>query len=298
MQTGHSYIPQGRIRSYRFGFNGQEKDNEVYGEGNAYSFEYRVHDPRLGRFLSVDPLAKSYPHYTPYSFAGNKPIQAIDIEGAEELVVTAKGSKFYAKAMLLIMQSEHLQKLMNSISDPSKAATQKIYLTIGDLGSDDAQTTSYNIKPIAEQLVLYNNMSEEGLKRLSDDERIALFDNWNKYAGKFQNWGIDFNEVANSPQSEIYVIAVDQWQATLDEKTSMKNLAHEADAHMKKILSGNFKSANEDHYEYFDIKEGSPEARQHSMSSGYSPPVGAVKPNSRAGKNNAEVDKAYEKIKK
>jgi RHS repeat-associated protein len=77
-----------RTVGYEFGFNGQEKLGELYGEGNAYSFEYRIHDPRIGRFMSVDPLTKSYPHYTPYSFAGNKVIQAIDIEGKEEYFVT------------------------------------------------------------------------------------------------------------------------------------------------------------------------------------------------------------------
>jgi hypothetical protein len=44
----------------------------------------RIYDSRLGKFLSVDPLAKSYPFYTPYSFAGNKPIRFIDLDGAEE----------------------------------------------------------------------------------------------------------------------------------------------------------------------------------------------------------------------
>jgi len=38
--------------------------------------------------LSTDPLSKSYPWYTPYQFAGNKPIIAIDIDGKEELIVT------------------------------------------------------------------------------------------------------------------------------------------------------------------------------------------------------------------
>jgi len=69
--------------SYRFGFNGQEKDNEVYGEGNAYSFEYRVHDPRIGRFLSVDPLAWKYPWNSTYAFAENDVIRYIDLEGRE-----------------------------------------------------------------------------------------------------------------------------------------------------------------------------------------------------------------------
>lgn len=69
--------------SYRFGFNGKENDNEVKGEGNQQDYGMRIYDPRIGRFLSVDPLAKSYPWFTPYQFAGNMPIWAIDIDGLE-----------------------------------------------------------------------------------------------------------------------------------------------------------------------------------------------------------------------
>jgi RHS repeat-associated protein len=76
--------------NYRYGFNGQEADNEVKGQGNTYSFTFRIYDSRLGRFLSVDPLTKTYPWYTPYQFAGNKPIGAIDVEGLEEFWVTAR----------------------------------------------------------------------------------------------------------------------------------------------------------------------------------------------------------------
>ena len=43
-----------------------------------------MYDPRIGRFLSLDPLTKTYPWYTPYQFAGNKPIWAKDIDGLEE----------------------------------------------------------------------------------------------------------------------------------------------------------------------------------------------------------------------
>lgn len=71
---------------YRYGFNGKEKDNEVKGDGLQLDYGFRVYDPRLGKFLSVDPLFKSYPWYTPYQFAGNKPIMAIDLDGLEEWV--------------------------------------------------------------------------------------------------------------------------------------------------------------------------------------------------------------------
>jgi RHS repeat-associated protein len=68
---------------YRYGFNGKENDNEVKGEGNQQDYGMRIYDPRLGRFLSVDPLYKSYPELTSYQFAGNTPIQAKDLDGGE-----------------------------------------------------------------------------------------------------------------------------------------------------------------------------------------------------------------------
>ena len=43
-----------------------------------------MHDPRVGRFFAIDPLSSKYPHYSPYSFSGNKPIQYIELEGLEE----------------------------------------------------------------------------------------------------------------------------------------------------------------------------------------------------------------------
>jgi len=74
---------------YRFGFNGQEKDNEIKGEGNSLDFKFRTYDPRLGRFLSLDPLAPSYPHNSPYAFAENRVIDGIELEGAEYLNSTS-----------------------------------------------------------------------------------------------------------------------------------------------------------------------------------------------------------------
>jgi RHS repeat-associated protein len=68
---------------YRYGFNGKENDNEVKGEGNQQDYGMRIYDTRLGRFLSVDPLTKDYPWYTPYQFAGNTPIWALDLDGGE-----------------------------------------------------------------------------------------------------------------------------------------------------------------------------------------------------------------------
>jgi RHS repeat-associated protein len=70
-------------KDYRYGFQGQEKDNEIKGEGNSLNYTFRMHDARVGRFLSLDPLAKQYPHNSPYAFSENRVIDGIDLEGAE-----------------------------------------------------------------------------------------------------------------------------------------------------------------------------------------------------------------------
>src|SRR5882724_10027043 len=73
---------------YRFGFNGKEMDNEVAGDGNQFDYGFRIYNPRIGKFLSVDPLTKKYPELTPYQFASNTPIQAIDLDGKEAISAT------------------------------------------------------------------------------------------------------------------------------------------------------------------------------------------------------------------
>lgn len=66
---------------YRYGFNGKENDNEIKGEGNSLDFGARVYDPRIGRFLSLDPKSKEYPDWSPYVYAFDNPIRLIDDNG-------------------------------------------------------------------------------------------------------------------------------------------------------------------------------------------------------------------------
>ncbi len=67
----------------RFDFQNQETDKEWLG-GNAVAYKYRFHDPRLGRFLSVDPLKDDYPWNSAYAFSENQVIAYIELEGLEK----------------------------------------------------------------------------------------------------------------------------------------------------------------------------------------------------------------------
>lgn len=69
--------------SYRYGFQGQEKDDEIKGSGNSVNYKYRMHDARLGRFFAIDPMFVEYPYYSPYAFSGNRVIDAVELEGLQ-----------------------------------------------------------------------------------------------------------------------------------------------------------------------------------------------------------------------
>jgi RHS repeat-associated protein len=71
------------VDGYRFGFQNQEKDNEVKGEGNSINYSFRMHDPRLGRFFAVDPMTHAYPIYSPYQFSGNRVVDSKELNGLQ-----------------------------------------------------------------------------------------------------------------------------------------------------------------------------------------------------------------------
>ena len=64
-----------------------EKDDELKGEGNSYDFGKRMHDPRVGRFFSVDRLDSATPSTSGYSISGNSPLYKMDREGDIEIEI-------------------------------------------------------------------------------------------------------------------------------------------------------------------------------------------------------------------
>ena len=61
----------------RYRFNGKEQDCET----GYYYYGARYHNPNLGRFLSVDPLADAFPSQSSYLYAYNNPVRYIDVNG-------------------------------------------------------------------------------------------------------------------------------------------------------------------------------------------------------------------------
>jgi RHS repeat-associated protein len=73
--------------SYRYGFGGHEKMDEISGAGNQVDMGGRYLDTRLGRTSSMDAHASKYPFISPYAYAINNPINAIDPDGKDVILL-------------------------------------------------------------------------------------------------------------------------------------------------------------------------------------------------------------------
>jgi RHS repeat-associated protein len=72
------------------GSKGQEKDDEIKGDGNSYDFGARMYDSRIGRWMSIDPLFQKYSALTPYNFSLNSPLLFKDFDGRDAIVTVQK----------------------------------------------------------------------------------------------------------------------------------------------------------------------------------------------------------------
>jgi RHS repeat-associated protein len=80
---------------YGYGFNGQERDNEWKGDGNSYTTYWRQYDPRLGRWLSIDPLTSNFSWQSPYVGMDNSPIYLSDPNGDSTSFYDSGGKLLY-----------------------------------------------------------------------------------------------------------------------------------------------------------------------------------------------------------
>jgi len=81
MDHGNSAEDRSWSGGYRFGFNTQEKVDEISGAGNHTTALFWEYDTRLGIRWNVDPLAHEFPNMSPYAAFNNNPIFWTDPTG-------------------------------------------------------------------------------------------------------------------------------------------------------------------------------------------------------------------------
>ncbi|MDH5414965.1 MAG: hypothetical protein OEW87_12570 [Flavobacteriaceae bacterium] len=166
---------------YRYGFNGKEKDQSgEFGGNTTYDYGFRIYNPAIGKFLSVDPLTSSYPWYTPYQFAGNQPIWAIDLDGLEQYLIHSKWLYNYLKQEIEIMKSEGVarevleQQILTMVKRWSERKPEKGKendLKNYGYGINGVETLATQIKP-ASETPLQVGLLEQGSPNVAYDGKF------------------------------------------------------------------------------------------------------------------------------
>lgn len=259
------------------------------------NYTFRMHDPRVGRFFAVDPLSEKYPHYTPYSFSGNKVIAYGELEGLEELLVTDRFTELFDTEIQIIDQSEVLKEIVTSISDPKKADKIKVYFFPSSTvnGGFTADLIEH-----AKFLTKFDALSQSQKRRATSRYKNGV----KKSKKMFNDIGIDYTVVSKQGENgtQIYGIGIseelDYAQENVAERTM--TIFHEIIAHLKNKLDGTDKDQVQEHIEYYGLdKEENKELFKEyydSILKGFSVRHSEVAPSSPAGEIKEEVEKAYE----
>ena len=216
------YLPFGQVMpnrhgytgaKYRYGFQDQEVDDELKGEDNSVNFEFRMYDPRIGRFFTIDPLTRKYPHNGPYNFSENRVIDGIELEGKE---VTSTGKVkipsfsggegtyviVYTAKLKLVVADDVDKEVFNSAQLDNAIKEAENVLSKNEDGTGTFENPKmifvFEIDNSSPLVLKINNQVQSGYYK--NDDGTDDLSNPKYVAGK-TNW----NEKNSSQQGEIQV---------------------------------------------------------------------------------------------
>lgn len=155
--------------SYRYGFNGQEKTDEISGNGNHYTAEFWEYDPRTGRRWNLDPVVK--PWESGYAVMGGNPIWNKDVNGDD--FVNASTEKRKAAGV----KKDEAQANLNSATTaakPFEGVTKKEAKAAGNLSEFKAAQSNLKTaqKAFNKAEAIFNQEVEN---EATVDAALALF---------------------------------------------------------------------------------------------------------------------------
>ena len=130
---------------YRFGFQGQEKDDELKGEGNSINYKYRMHDARIGRFFAVDQLAPEYPWNSTYAFSENRVIDGLDLEGLEYISYWEARIKVNSEGIAVIRISTMSDRYQETYDRKLAGVGHPVYSMTTDEYLDSREYQQFNV---------------------------------------------------------------------------------------------------------------------------------------------------------
>lgn len=130
------------------GGQGQKNHDALQGAlGTHWLCDQEAQAPRVGRFLSLDPLAAKYPHNSPYAFSENRVIDCTELEGLEtEIAIYGlKSNGILGEPKLQLTHSGPVSGEMESVArqimNVPVGPLQEGILTLIDIGAAETYLT-------------------------------------------------------------------------------------------------------------------------------------------------------------
>jgi RHS repeat-associated protein len=153
--------------SYRYGFNGMEKENAVNEDG--YDFGARLYNSWNGRWMSMDPLAGKYPFVSTYAYVANSPIMFIDPDGERIRGVklnTVTGQYEFSKSAIKRGTDVYIYARM-------KTETGKKQITMLV-----EHKKSFKISVTSDIILMDHRIDEEGIQRYATLDGLCMPQKW------------------------------------------------------------------------------------------------------------------------
>ena len=184
-EPGRSYTRPGD--DYRFGYTGHEKEEDL--ASGVYTTEYRLLDTRLGRWMSVDPLAEKASDWSPYRTSFDNPIIFVDPDGQWE--ADSVGN-------LIAEKGDHagtLAKFLNiSFEDALKKLKDQGY-TVNDKGILNLE--------VGDKVTL-DNVFTQSIKQSDNPYTLTEYDNG--YGPEDFGYGLIFNKYGRVIGYNVYPV--------------------------------------------------------------------------------------------
>ena len=187
---------------YRYGFNGMEKDDEVKGEGNSINFGARIHDPRVGRWLSKDPKWKLFANISPYTYSSNNPVYYKDKAGEVIEPATDKSKTSFNNAVLKVFGEGEVANMLTITGDKLEGISMEDYQRGIESLNDVDQRAAFR------GLVLAANDETVFMLDVVNSEETTLFQGESRKGSEFPQ-GIGIGEQDNTYVDELNPPRVD-----------------------------------------------------------------------------------------